>query len=443
MTTTSLVRNLVALIFLAAAGGAFAQALSSDVPTIDIKNGTATATPIAVVPFAFEGASLPPETDVADVIRADLNRCGQFRALPKNDVVEFPTRGEEIKFATWNLLKQAYIVVGREIQATTGEIRVEFELYDVAKQQRLQGLAISGQASDLRGVAHQIADLIYEKIIGVRGAFWTRIAYVTSKGSGANVAYALMVADSDGFNPQTVVSSRQPLMSPAWSPDGRKLAYVSFERGNSSIYIQEIATGSREVVSANKGINGAPSFSPDGSRLALALSNGINPDIYVMDLGSRHLTQITKHFAIDTEPTWMPDGQTLVFTSDRSGKAQLYQAPAGGGDATRITFAGESNMRGSVSYDGKKIAMAQGNGNVYRIAVLDRATGEARPISPGSLDESPSFAPNASMILYAATEGTRGVLYAVSADGRVRQRLVLADGDVREPAWSPYRQRGQ
>jgi len=420
-----------------------AQGLKSEVPEITIVRGTETAYPIAVVPFAFDGASVPPETDVADVVRSDLNRCGQFRSLPKNDIIEFPTRGEDIKFATWNLLKQAYIVVGREVQAGNGEIRVEFELYDVAKQQRLQGLAISGQPSDLRGVAHQIADLIYEKITGVRGAFWTRIAYVTSKGSGQSMAYALMVADSDGFSPQTVVSSRQPLMSPAWSPDGRKLAYVSFERGNSSIYIQEIATGSREVVSANKGINGAPAFSPDGTRLALALSNGINPDIYVMDLGSRHLTQITKHFAIDTEPVWTPDGQNIMFTSDRGGKAQLYQAPAGGGDATRATFAGESNMKGSISYDGKKVAMAQGNGNVYRIAVLDRATGEAKPISPGSLDESPSFAPNASMILYAASEGSRGVLYAVSADGRVRQRLVLADGDVREPAWSPYRQRGQ
>jgi len=313
----------------------------------------------------------------------------------------------------------------------------------VVKQQRLLGFALTARSNAMRDVAHQIADAVYEKITGVRGAFWTRIAYITAKGTGNNVAYALMVADSDGFNPQTVVNSRQPLLSPAWSPDGRRIAYVSFERGNSSIYIQEIATGSREVVSANKGINGAPSFSPDGSRLALALSNGINPDVYVMDLGSRRLTQITKHFAIDTEPTWTPDGQSLVFTSDRSGKAQLYTAPLSGADATRITFAGESNAKATISYDGKKIAMAQGNGNVYRIAVLDRATGEARPISPGSLDESPSFAPNASMILYAASEGSRGVLYAVSADGRVRQRLVLADGDVREPSWSPYRQRGQ
>ncbi len=304
-------------------------------------------------------------------------------------------------------------------------------------------LAITGQRTGLRDVAHQIADLVYEKITGVRGAFWTRIAYITSTGTGNNIQYALMVADSDGFNPQTVVHSREPLLSPAWSPDGRKLAYVSFERGNSSIYIQEIATGSREVVSANKGINGAPAFSPDGSKLALTLSYGGNPDIYIMDLASRHLTQITKHFAIDTEAKWMPDGQSLIFTSDRSGKPQLYQSAATGGDATRITFQGEYNADASISYDGKYIAMVQGTGNVYRIAVLNKSTGESRAISPGNLDDHPSFAPNASMILYAATEGPRGVLYAVSADGRVRQRLVLADGDVREPSWSPYRQRGQ
>jgi TolB protein len=443
MPTKIIVKFVAALTLALLAGVAFAQGLRSEVPTIDIKNGTATATPIAVVPFAFEGAGLPLETDVADVIRNDMNRCGQFRALAKADIIEFPTRGGEIKFPTWNMLKQAYIVVGRQIESPSGDIRVEFELFDVAKQQQMLGLAITGQRTGLRDVAHQISDLVYEKITGVRGAFWTRVAYITSTGLGNNIQYALMVADSDGVNPQTVVHSHEPLLSPAWSPDSRKLAYVSYERGNSSIYIQEIATGSREVVSSNKGINGAPAFSPDGSRLALTLSYGGNPDIYIMDLAGRHSNQITKHFAIDTEATWMPDGQSLVFTSDRSGKPQIYQATAGGGDATRITFQGEYNASPSVSYDGKRIAMVQGSGNVYRIAVLDRTTGESKAISPGSLDEHPSFAPNGSMILYAATEGTRGVLYAVSADGRVRQRLVLADGDVREVAWSPYRQRGQ
>jgi TolB protein len=443
MSPKFFVHCLAALALVVAGDAAAAQALSGEVPTIDIKNGTASATPVTVVPFAFEGAGLPPETDVADVVRNDMNRCGQFRALAKGEIVEFPTRGSEIKFPTWNMLKQAYIVVGRQVESAGGEIRIEFELFDVAKQQQLLALAITGQRTGLRDVAHQIADLVYEKITGVRGAFWTRIAYVVQTGVGPSISNAIMIADSDGFNPQTVVRSHEPLLSPAWSPDGRKLAYNSFERGNSSIYVQEIATGAREVLSSNKGINGAPAFSPDSSRLALTLSYGGSPDIYVMDLATRHTTQLTKHFAIDTEAAWMPDGQSLIFTSDRSGKPQLYQVPVGGGDATRITFQGEYNANASISWDGKRVAMVQGSGNVYRIAVLDRATGESRAISPGNLDEHPSFAPNGSMILYAATDGARGVLYAVSADGRVRQRLVLADGDVREPAWSPYRQRGQ
>ena len=441
-TLMSIAKLFVPILLLS--GSAFAaQGLSSDVPTIDIKNGTASAIPITVVPFGFEGATLPPDTDVAGVVSGDLNRCGQFKALDKKDIIESPTRGKDIKFQTWNMLKQAYIVVGREVENPGGDVRVEFELFDVAKQQQLLGLAISSQKTGLRDVAHQVADLVYEKITGVRGAFWTRIAYITSTGVGSNINYARMVADSDGVNPQTVVRSREPLLSPAWSPDGRKLAYVSFERGNSSIYIQEIATGAREVISSAKGINGAPSFSPDGSKLALTLSYGGSPDIYVLNLATREKVQLTKHFAIDTEPTWMPDGQSVVFTSDRSGKPQLYQVSANGGEATRVTFAGEYNARATISYDGKHIAMAQGAGNVYRIAVLDRTTGESKAVSVGNLDESPSYAPNGSMILYAATEGPRGVLYAVSADGRVRQRLILADGDVREPAWSPFRQRGQ
>jgi TolB protein len=417
--------------------------LSSDVPTIVIRDGTGSALPITVVPFAFEGAGAPAETDVSDVVRLDLARSGKFKTLDKKDVVEFPSRGGDIKFPTWNLLKQTYVVVGRMTDAEGGAMRVEFELYDVPKQERLLGLAITGQRSDLRGVGHQVADLIYEKITGVRGAFWTRIAYVTAAGVSPNINYALMVADSDGYNPQVLVRSREPLLSPSWSPDGKKLAYVSFERGDSAIYIQEIATGSRQVISNRKGINGAPAFSPDGSKLALTLSYLGNPDIFVMDLSSRETKRLTNHFSIDTEAQWMPDGQTLVFTSDRSGKPQLYQVSASGGDATRLTFQGEYNAKSSISYDGKMFAMAQGTGNVYRIAVLDRSTGAGtmKPISPGSVDESPSFAPNGSMLLYAATDGPRGVLYAVSADGRVRQRLVLADGDVREPSWGPFRQR--
>ena len=411
---------------------------------INIVEGHAAALPIAIVDFEYSGAAAPPDTDVAGVVRADLNRSGAFRTLPVGDLVERPQRLADVNFATWRLLRQDFIVVGRMLDNPEGGYRVEFELLDVAKQERMVGLALSGRSGEMRDVAHQIADQIYERILGVRGAFWTRIAYVTAIGTGRDMQYALMIADSDGHNPQTVVRSREPLLSPAWSPDGRRLAYNSFERGNSSIYIQEIATGARESVASFRGINGARSLSPDGNRLALTLSRSGNPEIYVMDLATRALSQVTNHWGIDTEPVWSPDGRTLYFTSDRAGKPQVYRVPATGGDAQRVSFQGEYNARATVCCDGKKIAVAQGAGNVYRIAVFDRSFGEPGQVSllsPGNLDESPSFAPNGSMVLYAAREGRRGVLYAVSADGRVRQRLVLAEGDVREPAWSPYRQR--
>jgi len=409
---------------------------------IDIVGGHASALPIAVVPMPYQGSAQAPDTDIAAVIRANLDRSGQFRTLPERDIVEHPTRGAEVQYPTWRVLRQDFLVVGRVLDAAGGGYRVEYELFDVAKQERVLGMAMTARASAMRDVAHQVSDAIYEQILGVRGAFWTRIAYITQTGAGDNARYALIVADSDGHNPQTVVRSNEPLLSPAWSPDGSRIAYVSFERGNSAIYIQDIASGGRELVSSFRGINASPEFSPDGNRLALTLSRSGNPEIYVMDLGSKALTRLTNHFGIDTSPAWSPDGQTVYFTSDRGGRPQVYQVPASGGGESRVTFQGSYNSDPSVSFDGQKIAVAQGAGNVYRIAVLDRSLGTPRwsTLSPGSLDESPSFAPNASMILYAAREGRRGVLYAVSSDGRVRQRLVLADGDVREPAWGPFRE---
>ena len=430
---TALLWCLAAVAF--APGAAFAQSAGLE---IDIVGGNAAALPITIVPFAGDTGG----TDIDDVIRANLARSGQFRTLDEAAIVERPTRGSEVAYPTWRMLKQDFLVVGRSVPGGDG-YRVEYELFDVAQQERLLGFALSAPAGAMRDVAHQISDAIYEKILGVPGAFWTRIAYVTSTGLGRQARYTLVVADADGHNPRTVVNSTEPLMSPSWSPDGRRLAYVSFEGGNSGVYIQDIASGNREKIASFRGINGAPAFSPDGNRLALTLSKGGNPDIYVMDLGSRHLTQVTNHFGIDTEPTWSADGGSLYFTSDRGGRPQIYQVGAGGGSATRISFDGSYNASPSVSFDGKKLATAQGAGNTYRIALMDRSLGSARwsLLSPGSMDESPSFAPNGAMVLYAAREGRRGVLYAVSADGRVRQRLVLAAGDVREPAWSPYRKR--
>ncbi|TAL73779.1 MAG: Tol-Pal system beta propeller repeat protein TolB [Rhodanobacter sp.] len=409
---------------------------------IQIVGGVKTATPIAVVPFATQGMA-PLPTDVADVIRNDLNRCGQFRALAKSDIVEFPSKGSDINFSTWRLLKQDFIAVGNISDAGGGMLKVSYELWDVNKQQNLLAAYFTAPAGDLRGVAHQIADAIYQKITGVRGAFWTRIAYITQVGLGDNMTYSLVVADSDGFNPQVVARSHEALMSPAWSPDGKKIAYVSFESGNSQIYVQNLTTGARQLVASHpKGINGAPAWAPDGRRLAIALSFSGHLELYQLDLGSRHETQITHSPSINTEPVWSPDGGSIYFTSDRSGRAQIYRTAASGGSAQRVSFQGQSNSNSNLSYDGKKLAMVEGNGNVFRIAIMDLGLGgQVHYLSPGPLDFGPSWAPNASMLLYGATEGPRGVLYATSADGMVRQRLALANGNVSDPSWGPYRQK--
>ncbi|WP_284320896.1 Tol-Pal system beta propeller repeat protein TolB [Dyella acidisoli] len=433
-------RSLITLLLLFIAGLVAGPAMAQQSLNVQIVGGVKSATPVAVVPFAQQGAPLP--TDIADVIRNDLNRCGKFRSLAVSEIVEQPSQGSDIKFATWRLLKQDYIVIGRIKDAGNGMVTVEYELWDVNRQQRLLGNAMPpASISDLRGVAHQIADAIFQQITGIPGAFWTRIAYVTMVGSGNNATYSLIVADSDGYNPQVVARSHEALLSPKWSPDGTRIAYVSFESGNSAVYIQNITTGSRQLISGRaKGINSAPAWSPDGTKLALSLSYTGNPEIYVMDLGSRQETRLTRSLAINTEPVWSPDGQSIYFTSDRSGRPQIYRMSAGGGTPERVSFQGQQNLDAAISYDSKQTAMVQANGNVYRIAIVDQSLGgQVRFLSPGPIDESPSFAPNASMLIYAATDGARDVLYAVSNDGLVRQRLALADGDVRQPSWGPYR----
>jgi TolB protein len=319
---------------------------------------------------------------------------------------------------------------------------VRFQLFDVYRGEQITGYSIPTTARDLRATAHQIADIVYETLTGQPGAFATRIAYVTSqRDTDGGERVVLEVADADGYDPQTIVSSTEPLMSPAWSPDGRRIAYVSFEKRQPSVWVQEVFTGRREKIASFKGINGAPAWSPDGRQLALTLSKDGNPDIYVMDLARRSLRRITDHWAIDTEPAWSPDGRHLVFTSDRGGAPQIYRVAAGGGSAERVTFEGGYNARPSYSPDGRQLAVVTRVNGRYRIAVIELQTGAMRVLSDGSLDESPSFAPNGSMIIYATREQGRGVLAAVSTDGRVRQRLGFQSGDVREPDWSPYYQR--
>lgn len=405
---------------------------------IEIISGSASALPIAIVPFQWEQPGPPPADGVAGIVANDLYRSGLFNPLDESDMIERPLDEASIRFGTWRLLKVDYIVIGRVRKPASGQgHELVYQLFNVHTQEKLLSQITTVGEGDLRFGAHRVADAIYQALTGVPGAFSTRIAYVTATGLDKNQRFELVVADADGYAPQSVVGSPEPLLSPAWSPDGRKLAYVSFEKGNSAIYIQEVATGARELISSERGINGAPAFSPDGRKLALTLSRSGNPEIYVRDLATGHETQLTQHWAIDTEPAWSPDGKTLYFTSDRGGKPQIYRLAASGGNPERVTLSGDYNARASMAPDGKRMAVAQGRGNEYRIAVWDIEARRSTVLTPGKLDESPSFAPNGSMILYATREGTRGVLSAVSADGNVRQRLILSEGDVREPAWSP------
>jgi len=405
---------------------------------IEIVQGNASALPIAIIPLQWRAGGPPPATRVAEVISSDLYRSGLFAPLDEKDMVDRPADAESIRFGTWRLLKVDYIVLGWINDSPDGSgYDIVYQLFDVHTQERLLSQIATVGLGDLRFGAHRVADAIYEKLTGVPGAFSTRIAYVSATGGQGHTKYELFVADADGYNPQPVVGSPEPLLSPNWSHDGKRLAYVSFEKGNSAIYIQNVATGSRELVSTGKGINGAPAFSPDDRYLALTLSRTGNPEIYIKDLTTGRNRQLTHHWAIDTEAAWSPDGKWVFFTSDRGGKPQIYRLPVNGGTPERVTQEGDYNARATISPDGKRIAVAHGVGNEYRIAIVDLDTRRMRILTPGLLDESPSFAPNGSMILYATREGDKGVLAAVSADGNVRQRLILAEGDVREPAWSP------
>jgi TolB protein len=405
--------------------------------TIEITQGTEGAIPIAVVPFGWSGAPGSAPENISAIISADLNRSGRFEALPDSDLVAHPTEGSQVQFQNWRMVNVDNLVIGK-ISESGQQYSVQFQLFDVFRGNQLAGYSFNVGRQELRRVAHHISDLIYEKLTGERGAFNTQIAYVTTSGSTANKTYTLLVADSDGYNPQTILTSKEPLMSPSWSPDASQLAYVSFENKTAQIYVQELRTGTRRKLASFKGINGAPSWSPDGRSLAVTLSRDGNPEIYTMDLKSNTLKRITNSAGIDTEPVWTPDGGSIIFTSDRGGSAQLYRVPASGGQARRITFEGNYNAGADISPDGRKIAMVHGTGGGYRIAVQDLASGNLRVLTDGRLDESPSFSPNGSMIIYATTAGNREVLAAVSVDGSFRQRLSLQAGNVREPVWSPF-----
>ncbi len=402
--------------------------------TVDITKGNSSPIPIAIVPFSGEGLAV----DVAQVVEGDLARSGRFAPLARAAQPQQPTQASQIDWPQWKLVKTDYLAIGR-IRADGAGYVIEVELHNVLSGERVLGVSVNATGSGLRLSAHRIADLLYEKLIGVPGAFATRIAYVAVEGPVAARHWRLVVADSDGENPVTIVDSKQPLMSPSWSPDGTQLAYVSFEGRVSSVFVQSIQTGVRDRVSGRAGINGAPAWAPDGRRMALALSQPDgNVDVFVLDLETKALLRVTDDPAIDTEPCFSADGQSLYFTSDRAGRPQIYQIRLAPGErAKRLTFEGSYNARPRLSPDGKMLAVVTQDQGAYRIARVDIATGQSLVLTTGRLDESPTFAPNGQTVIYSARERGRGVLATVAIDSGVVTRITLASGDIRDPAWSP------
>ena len=407
---------------------------------IDITEGFEGALPIAVIPFQWNGAAKVANADISAIVMSDLARSGKFSPVAEKDLIARPQKLADVHYKTWRIAGMDHIVIGSVTRQADGNYQVEFRLIDILKAKQVLGYSFSATDKTLRGVAHQISDYIFTHITGLPGAFSTRIAYVTLNRDKTSYSARLQVSDTDGYNPQTLLTSDQPIMSPAWSPDGSELAYVSFESGQAEIYTHNILTGVRKSRSKFQGLNGSPAWSPDGKKLAMTLSKDGNPDIYVLNLSDNKLKRITNHWSIDTEAAWLPDGKSIIYTSSRSGKPQLYrQSISANAKPERLTYEGGYNASASVSADGKSVAYVHGEGNTYRIAVLELAKKSSRILTDGPLDESPVYAPNNSMILFASQEKNQAVLAAVSVDGRQKQRLSFTDGEVREPSWAPVR----
>lgn len=426
---------------------------------IVITGGLDDARPVAIVPFTFRGLanaqgqmSSAPH-DIADIIANDLQRSGKFRPLAIEEMPEKPENANGVHPLAWRSKGVEAVVTGRVIETSAGQYQVAYELIDVVNDKPanatvelsawnagvLEAKQHLVQAAGYRMHAHRVADRVYEKLTGERGAFATYISYVNVDRNDRQ-PFKLFVADSDDYNPRVVLSSKEPIMSPAWANDARRLAYVSFEKNRAQVFVQDIYSGQRQSVAEFPGINGAPSWSPDGKKLALTLSHEGHPEIYVYDLNTRSTQRVTKTSpsTINTEASFSPDGQWLVYTSDRGGKPQIYRMHLPTGQEKRLTFEGDYNAGASYTPDGKKLVLVNRSQGVFHIALYDIQSGVLQVLTDTQLDQSPSLSPNGSMIIYATLFRGQQVLAAVSADGRFKARLQARKGEVRAPAWSPF-----
>jgi TolB protein len=403
---------------------------------IRVTQGNDKPTIVAVSPIALNGIAV--KQDIAAIVEADLERSGLFRATPRRDMLAFPSRSSEVYYRDWRMLGTEYLVVGSMRAIDGGRYELEFSLLNVTAQKREFKHSVRGRANEMRDLAHLVSDKVYQAITGIKGAFSTRIAYVTATRTNGKFTYRLNVADADGAREKLMLESPEPIMSPSWAPNGKDLAYVSFETGRPAVFRQNLVTGARQQLTNFKGLNGAPSWSPDGSKMALVLSKDGNPEIYQLDLRSNQFSRLTRHFAIDTEPTWMPDGKHILFTSDRGGTPQIYKLNVASKATERLTFRGNYNARASLAPDGRTLALVHRESGVFHIASFDLKTRRLIELTETRLDESPTVAPNGAMLMYATKQGDRGVLAAVSLDAGVRYVLPVRVGDVREPAWSPF-----
>jgi len=397
--------------------------------SIEITGAGANRIPVAIANFAGDAAAAQV---VTATVRADLERSGLFKLIdPAGTTLD---ENASVNFSDWKSRGADALAAGSLTRSADGRMEARFRLYDTQKQASLGGAVFVTGNDQLRAAGHRIADSIYEKLTGEKGVFSTRVAYVIKSGS----QFRLQIADADGQGAVTALTSTEPIISPVWSPDGSKLAYVSFEKKKPVIYVHALASGQRQVVANFKGSNSAPAWSPDGRKLAVVLSKDGNSQIYSVNADGTGIQRLTQSAGIDTEPRYSPDGGTIYFTSDRGGSPQIYRMGANGGDAQRVTFEGSYNVSPRPSPDGKSLAFISRRDGRFQLAVMDLASKQVQILSDSHKDESPSFAPNSRMILIATETGGRGVLSAVSSDGRIKQRLSIAAGDVREPAWGPF-----